>query len=67
MPIDVRIPIGSLFGVLGLILFLYGVITGMHTAPGHLNAVWGGIMFVFGGVLNWFGQRAHARQEQEPT
>lgn len=63
MPIDVRLPIGLLFLVLGLILAGYGAMIGIHVMAGHLDFVWGSVMAIFGAILAWFGQRADARRE----
>lgn len=67
MPIDVRLPIGTLFLILGVILAVYGALTGAFastpTMAGHLDFVWGSIMAIFGATLAWFGQRANARRE----
>lgn len=65
MPIDVRLPIGTLFLVLGVILAGYGVATGVHVTTGQLDFVWGSIMAVFGAVLTWFGSRADARRGRD--
>lgn len=62
MPIDVRLPIGLLFLVLGVMLLGYALVVGTQTSAGHLDLVWGGIMAIFGAVLAFFGQRADARR-----
>lgn len=62
MPIDVRLPIGLLFLVLGVMLVGYSLTVGTATSTGHLDLVWGGIMAIFGAVLAIFGKRADARR-----
>lgn len=55
--LDLRLPIGGLFTVLGVILVVYGLVTGgnveMYAKSGgmNINLVWGGVMFVTGLVF----------------
>ena len=55
--LDIRVPIGALFAVLGLILVVYGVATGgdvaQYSRSGgfNLNLWWGAAMLVFGAGL----------------
>jgi uncharacterized membrane protein len=64
---DIRIPIGTLFLLLGVILAIYGVATrtdiGLYGRSENIviNLWWGLIMMVFGGVMLYFGLRAHRR------
>jgi len=58
---DLRLPIGSLFAVLGLLIGGYGVWTGVSTAAGLIDAVWGLVMVAFGGPVAYFGWRATVR------
>ena len=59
MGFDIRIPIGALFGVLGLLLCIYGAITrgsaiyAVHSLGLNVNLWWGLIMLLFGvGMLS---------------
>ena len=62
MPIDVRLPISGLFIVVGLLLLGYGTaIEGLATSAGKLNALWGGVMLIFGSVLGYYGWRRERR------
>jgi hypothetical protein len=62
MPLDVRLPISSLFVTVGLLLIGYGLlIEGWGTNAGQLNSAWGGVMLVFGVVLGYYGLRAERR------
>lgn len=62
MPLDVRVPIGGLFLTMGLLLLLYGMIgLGWDSPAGRLNAGWGGVMLVFGGILSYYGLRGERR------
>ena len=62
MGLDIRIPLGLLFLVTGVILMGYGVITkgsAMYelSESVNINLLWGSIMAVFGGVSLWAGRR----------
>lgn len=58
---DLRRPTGYLFGLMGLILLLYGLIKPSVRAaldPGTNVNLWTGLaMFVFGGILLWLSFR----------
>jgi protein-S-isoprenylcysteine O-methyltransferase Ste14 len=64
---DIRIPIGALFLLLGVILTIYGVATQSNVELyGRsenivINLWWGIVMVVFGGAMLYFGLRAHGR------
>lgn len=64
---DLRLPIGGLFVVLGVILGVYGVLTNGETAMYarsggmNINLVWGAVMLAFGALFLWLAQRAAAR------
>jgi protein-S-isoprenylcysteine O-methyltransferase Ste14 len=68
---DIRLPIGTLFGLLGAILFVYGVITWsdaslyQRSESIDINFWWGVIMLVFGGTMLYFGRRAMRRRSLE--
>jgi len=56
---DIRMPIGALFSVFGLLLCIYGAITrgstiyAVHSLGLNVNLWWGLIMLLFGvGMLN---------------
>jgi uncharacterized membrane protein HdeD (DUF308 family) len=59
---DLRRPTGFLFGILGLILLLYGLVSPSVQAPlepGVNVNLWCGLMLlVFGGCLLWLSFRA---------
>ena len=62
MPVDVRLPISGLFIAVGLLLLGYGGgFEGLGTTAGKLNAVWGGVMLLFGGLLGYYGMRTERR------
>lgn len=64
---DLRLPIGGLFVVLGVILGAYGIMTNGDTAMYersagvNINLVWGGVMLVFGALFLALAQRAARR------
>jgi hypothetical protein len=64
MPLDVRLPISGLFGVVGLLLLGYGLgFEGLGTPAGRLNAIWGAVMVLFAAVLGYYGSKGerHSR------
>lgn len=61
MLLDVRLPIGALFAVLGLLIGGYGVWTGVSTPAGIIDAAWGLTMIAFGAPMAYFGWRATVR------
>ena len=64
MLLDVRLPIGGLFLILGLLIGGYGLWTGVGTPAGQLNAGWGAVMVVFGAITTSFGWRETTRAAQ---
>ena len=52
--LDIRVPIGALFAILGLILVVYGAATGDNAAQYarsgglNINLWWGAVMLAFG-------------------
>jgi hypothetical protein len=64
---DIRIPIGALFSLLGIILAVYGAATRSNvdlygrSQSIVINLWWGIIMLIFGGAMLYFGSRAHRR------
>ncbi len=64
---DLRLPIGGLFLVLGVILAAYGVITNADTAMYvrstgvNINLWWGVVMIAFGALFLFLGMRGSRR------
>lgn len=63
MGLDIRIPIGAMFAILGLLLVVYGLMT-MGDARTYekslqinVNLWWGTVMLIFGLVMFYFGRR----------
>ena len=62
MHLDVRIPMGLLFLLVGLILVVYGftsdpAIYQQHSLGQNINLTWGAIFAVFGAVLLLLSRR----------
>jgi uncharacterized membrane protein len=61
--VDIRMPIGLMFTILGLIISVYGIITNSDTdmyqkSLGiNINIIMGVIMLVFGVIMLWFARR----------
>ncbi len=63
MGLDIRIPIGAMFAVIGSLLAVYGLAT-VDSARTYeqslsinINLWWGAVMLVFGLALLYFGRR----------
>ncbi len=63
MSLDIRIPIGAMFSILGMLLVVYGLITISdvqvyeQSLSINVNLWWGAVMLVFGLVMLYFGRR----------
>jgi len=63
MAVDIRIPLGLVFLILGGILALFGLFTRENVALYEKyqglnpNLVWGAVMFLFGAVMFFIGRR----------
>lgn len=77
MGLDIRLPIGLMFTVVGLLLVIYGLATGgdvelYRRSQGiNINLWWGLVLLVFGVLMLALGVRsksgAGASGESEPT
>ena len=66
MRLDIRLPIGLMFGLFGLLLLGYGAFTNgtevYQRSLGHnINLQWGAVLTVFGAVMLWLGTRGARR------
>jgi hypothetical protein len=61
--VDIRIPIGLMFSILGVLISVFGFITKTDTEMYHkslginVNLIMGVLMLVFGLVMLWFARR----------
>jgi len=65
MPLDIRILIGAMFGVMGTLLTGYGVL-GDHSIYErslglNINLMWGSVLVVAAAVLVYLGTRGRKR------
>ena len=54
--LDIRIPIGLMFTIFGIILLVFGLLSSpedyvAHSGKININLYWGGLMLVFGGIM----------------
>jgi ABC-type Fe3+-siderophore transport system permease subunit len=66
MNLDLRIPMGLMFLIVGAILSVYGVVTMgspiyAKSVGMNINLIWGLVMLVFGGLMFLLGQRSQKR------
>ncbi|MGC2617748.1 MAG: hypothetical protein WA414_01840 [Acidobacteriaceae bacterium] len=71
MTLDLRVPMGLMFTIVGFILTLYGAITHgsaiyQRSAGMDINLVWGVVMLVFGLSMFLMGRRAD-KQPKPPV
>lgn len=61
MGLDIRLPIGFLFSIFGLLLIAYGVVSDptiyQRSLGININLEWGIVMLVFGGIMLALGKR----------
>jgi uncharacterized membrane protein len=50
MNLDLRLPLGLLFTLLGIILVIHGLAVGTRVLGFNVNLVWGAAMVVCGGI-----------------
>ncbi len=65
MGLDIRLPIGMMFTVIGVLLTGYGVVADKSIFARSLNInvdlIWGGVLLVFGVAFVIAGRRGPAR------
>ena len=71
--LDLRLPIGALFTVLGLLLGIYGLVTNgdaalyAPSAGVNVNLIWGAVMLLFGAVFLLLARRGGRASGARPT
>jgi len=69
MSLDIRMPMGIMFAVFGLLLREYGQITSTDPAiyakslGTNINWIWGDVLLVFGLVMIYFARKAMKKPE----
>jgi hypothetical protein len=64
MGLDIRLPIGLMFSLVGLLLTIYGAVTGgdaeiyKRSLGININLIWGIVLLVFGGTMLLMARRA---------
>jgi len=62
MKLDIRLPIGLLFSILGLLLVAYGLLSDTavyeRSLGININLWWGVVMLAFGGVMLLFSWKS---------
>ena len=58
MGLDIRVPTGGMFILLGLLLVGTGVVTHQESMGINVNLYWGLVMLAFGATMLGFGWRA---------
>ncbi len=75
MGLDIRIPMGLMFGILGVILTIFGLVSDRaiyqkHSLGININLWWGLVLMVFAGImllLAWRGSKTHPEGSQTPA
>ena len=62
MGLDIRYPIGLMFGIIGLVMVPYGLLTGadpmyQRSLGINVNVWWGAVLLVFGGLMLYFARK----------
>lgn len=70
MGFDIRLPIGYLFTILGVLLVLDGLVTINSAAYQrslgiNINLTWGVVLLIFGLIMAYFAKRSQSRAQRE--
>jgi len=66
MGLDIRLPIGLMFAILGALLAGFGLVSDRsiyeRSLGININLIWGTVLIAFSSVLLWLGLRKGRRQ-----
>ena len=66
MGLDIRLPIGMMFVIIGAVLAVFGLLSDAEiyarSLGYNLNLWWGALLVVFGLIFLYFGSRATRKQ-----
>ncbi|NWG12542.1 MAG: hypothetical protein HXY20_03305 [Acidobacteria bacterium] len=67
MGIDIRLPIGAMFTILGLLLVIYGLVGDasiyQKSLGININLIWGLVLAAFGAVMFLMGRKGSALRQ----
>ncbi len=71
MKLDLRIPLGLMFAIVGLILSIFGAVTRgsaiyQQSAGMNINLIWGVVMLAFGVTMFLLGRHADKHPKVAP-
>jgi hypothetical protein len=62
MGLDIRLPIGMIFTIFGIMLIVFGIFSNAslyaQSLGININLIWGAVLLVFGAVMFFLGARA---------
>lgn len=67
MGLDIRLPIGMMFSLIGAVMVIYGLVTGSNKELYHrsldinINLWWGLVLLVFGVLMFVFAKRGEKK------
>ncbi|HUL76284.1 MAG TPA: hypothetical protein VL691_03395 [Vicinamibacteria bacterium] len=70
MGLDIRYPIGLMFGIIGLLMVVYGLVTAggpmyQRSLGINVNVWWGAVLLLFGGLMLYFARKG-AKEGEAP-
>jgi formate hydrogenlyase subunit 3/multisubunit Na+/H+ antiporter MnhD subunit len=70
MGLDIRYPIGLMFGIIGLVMVVYGLLTGsdpmyQRSLGINVNVWWGAVLLLFGSLMLYFARKT-AKESAPP-
>jgi drug/metabolite transporter (DMT)-like permease len=70
MGLDIRIPIGAMFGILGVIITVYGLVSDKqiyvkHSLGININLWWGIVLILFAACMLALAARASRKHREE--